>query len=277
MWPMSSAPGEPATSAGDVRLVRSADGTRIAIERVSRGGPALVMVPGATNPRGAWAGVARRLADSFSCWLMDRRGKGDSTDTEPYALEREYEDIAAVVASVERPVTLAAHSSGAICALGAALGGVSLTGLVLYEPPWPVRGSNPGVARLDEVDEHLRRGDRDGALELALGVLVGYTAEAVAELRRTPNWHVRTALVHTWPREVRALERLPRAVDVLTAIAVPTLLLCGELTSPALSDATAAIAATIPSATAVELPGQGHAALALAPHLVADAIRSWSA
>jgi len=274
---MSSVPGEPATSAGDVRLVRSADGTRIAIERVSRGGPALVMVPGATNPRGAWAGVAHRLADSFSCWLMDRRGKGDSTDTQPYALEREYEDVAAVVASVEQPVTLAAHSSGAICALGAALGGLSLGGLVLYEPPWPVRGPNPGVARLDEVEEHIRRGDRDGALELALRVLVGYTSEAVAELRRTPLWHVRSALAHTWPREVRALERLPRAVDVLTAIAVPTLLLRGELTSPALSDATAAIAATIPSATAVELPGQGHAALALAPHLVADAIRSWSA
>lgn len=56
----------------------------------------MVMVPGATNPRGAWAGVTRRLADSFSCWLMDRRGKGCSIHTEPYALEREYEDIAAV-------------------------------------------------------------------------------------------------------------------------------------------------------------------------------------
>ena len=247
----------------------------IALEQVSSCGQPFLMVAGATNDRNAWAGVATQLSDQFSCWLMDRRGKGDSTDTEPYGLDREYEDIAAAVASFDEPVLLGAHSSGAICALGAALNRLPLRGLVLYEPPWPVEGPNPGVDRLDQIERRIAHGDPEAALEMALRLLVGASSQAIDEIRATPIWEVRTSLVHTWPREVREIERLPRDLDPLEAIAVPTLLLRGEVTSPWLARATVAIADAIPSSAVVELAGQGHAALAFAPHLVADAIRSW--
>ena len=256
--------------------VRSADGTTIALEQVSSGGPHLLMVAGATNDRRAWAGVAGLLPQHFSCWLMDRRGKGDSTDTEPYGLDREYEDVAAAVSRFDQPVFLAAHSSGAICALGAVAGGLPLAGLVLYEPPWPVEGPNPGVDCLDQIERRIAYGDPEAALELALRVLVGASSKVIADVRASPIWAVRTSLVHTWPREVREIERLPRDLGMLGGISVPTLFLRGEVTAPWLARSTAALADAIASSSVVELAGQGHAALALAPHLVADAIRSWA-
>lgn len=171
---------------------------------------------------------------------------------------------------------MAAHSSGAICTLGAALRGMPVAGLVLYEPPWPVGESNPGMTRIGEVEELIRRGERDAALELALRVLVDADAETVAEIRATSGWATRTALVHTWPREVWEIDKLPRTVEGLRRITIPTLLLLGETTSQRLADATAAIAHNLPDAKVVNLAGQGHAALALAPQLVANAIRAWS-
>ncbi|MDQ4032139.1 MAG: hypothetical protein M3332_07700 [Actinomycetota bacterium] len=113
-------------------------------------------------------------------------------------------------------------------------------------------------------------------MRLALRVLVGAGTQAIDDLRATLLWKVRASLVHTWPREVREIERLPMHLDFLGDVTVPTLLLRGEVTSPRLARTTAAVAAAIPGSVVVELAGQGHSALALAPHLVADAIRSWA-
>lgn len=270
---MSAAHGNPVRSIG---TVRSADGTIIALEQVSSAGPVMVMVPGATSDRRAWAGVAAQLADRFSCTLMDRRGKGGSIDSEPYALDHEYDDVAAAVSDHDQPVYLAGHSSGAICVLGAVARGLPVTGLVLYEPPWPVDGPNPGVQQLGDIEQLIADQDRDGALELALRVLVGLPAEAIAALRGSPSWELRTSLVHTWPREVRDMERLTRDLTHLAAITAPTLMLRGEMTPNWLAHATDVVAEAIPSALVVELPGQGHGALITAPHLVAEAIRTWS-
>jgi pimeloyl-ACP methyl ester carboxylesterase len=254
------------------RRVTSADGTSIALERVTEGPAVLITVPGGPNGRRAWAAVAAMLEGTHSCWLMDRRGKGDSGDTAPYSLEREYEDLAAATDAFEEPVTVAGHSTGAVCALGAAARGARLDRLVLYEPPWPHAGWQPTTAHADEMDELIAAGQVEGALERGLRE-VGLPAATIEAMRGGPGWADRVALVHTWPREIRALAQVSPDLGPLRSIAAPVLLLDGTISPPHHRQATAAIAAALPNASVTELPGQGHTALVTAPDLIADAIR----
>jgi pimeloyl-ACP methyl ester carboxylesterase len=262
----------PATDADRLRRVVSADGTEIVLERVTDGDHDLLLVPGGPSRRARWAAVAAGLAGRWSCWLVDRRGKGDSGDTAPYALEREYEDLAAAVASFPGPVALAGHSSGAICVLGAA-GLVTPAALVLYEPPWPVARPRVPAERIDAVDDLVARGDRDAAVALAFREMVGVPEPVLARLRRSPAWSESTDLIHTWPREMRAVEALPGDLGVLAGITAPALVLVGGASPEHLRVSSRAVAAALPSATTVQLEGQDHSALATAPDVVAAAIR----
>src|SRR5215218_4246459 len=203
---MSAVP-DSRTTITELRRVTSVDGTSIALERVTEGPAVLVTVPGGPNGRRAWTAVAALLEGTHSCWLMDRRGKGDSGDTAPYSLEREYEDVAAAANSFDAPVAVAGHSTGAVCALGAAARGADLAGLILYEPPWPHEGWEPPTAHADEMDELIAAGQAERALERGLAV-VGLPAAAVEAMRGGPGWAERVALVHTWPREIRELALL---------------------------------------------------------------------
>lgn len=260
----------------ELRRAVSADGTEIALERVTRGEHDLLMLPGSVAGRSVWAPVAARLDGRYTCWLMDRRGKGDSGDTEPYGLEREYADVVAAAASLDGPVTLAGHSSGAICALGGALRGAPITQLVLYEPPWPVVRESVPSDRVDAIDALVVAGDRDGALELALREMVGVPQPAIDAMRAGPAWAERCALVHTWPREMREVETLPDTSE-LGAISVPTLMIYGIRTTQHLRDSTMAVAEVLPSARVVGLPDEAHYALLTAPDAVAEAILAGAA
>jgi alpha-beta hydrolase superfamily lysophospholipase len=264
------------TTSTELRRVTSADGTSIALERVTEGPAVLVTVPGGPNGRRAWMAVAALLEGTHSCWLMDRRGKGDSGDTAPYSLEREYEDVVAAAKSFDAPVAVAGHSTGAVCALGAAARSAQLGGLILYEPPWPYAGWRPPSAHADEMDELIAAGQAERALEVGLG-MVGLPAAAIEAMRGGPGWADRVALVHTWPREIREVALLSPDLSPMRRIVAPALLLDGEASPPHHRRATAAIAAALPTATVTELPGQGHTALQLAPQLVADAIRLFQA
>jgi len=266
----------PADPGGRLRRVRSDDGTTVVLERVTQGPVDLVLIGGGPTLRGRWSKVAAHLDGVFSCWLMDRRGKGDSGDTAPYSFEREYEDLAAVVASFPGPVSLAGHSSGATVALGAVLRGVPLASLALYEPPWPVDGPLAGADVIDRVAALIEEGDRDAALDLAFREMVGLPAVAVAGLRHSPMWPEWRELAHTWPREMREASSLPRDLSGLAAVNLPTLFIVGDETSPHLRRSTEALAAAMPGASVVELPGQGHGALDLAPHLVVGAILAFA-
>src|SRR3990170_5412025 len=113
--------------------VKSKDGTLIAYER-SGTGPALVLVHGTTADHTRWAPVLPILEKKFTLYAVDRRGRGVSGDFEVYSIEREYEDIAAVVSFIREPVNLLGHSYGALCALEAALLVTNLNKLILYEP-----------------------------------------------------------------------------------------------------------------------------------------------
>ena len=264
------------TTSTELRRVTSADGTSIALERVTEGPAVLVTVPGGPNGRRAWMAVAALLEGTHACWLMDRRGKGDSDDTAPYSLEREYEDVVAAADSFDAPVAVAGHSTGAVCALGAAARGARISGLVLYEPPWPTDGGHPPTAHADEMDELIAAGQPERALERGLEE-VGLPASAIEAMRGGPGWADRVALVHTWPREIREVALLSPDLSPMRRIVAPVLLLDGEASPAHHRRATAAIAAALPTATVTDLPGQGHTALQLAPQLVADAIRLFQA
>src|SRR5512147_2883409 len=119
-----------------IQTVTSNDGTRIAAE-VTGTGPVVVLLPGGSVDRGANAGLAAVLASDFTVWNVDRRGRGDSGDTLPYAVEREIEDVQALITAAGETAALYGHSSGAVLALRAAAALPSaINKLALYEPPF---------------------------------------------------------------------------------------------------------------------------------------------
>jgi len=258
------------------RRVVVPDGTELVLTRVTRGPRDLLMVPGGPSPGARWAAVAAFLDGSFSCWLMDRRGKGASGDCGPYSFAREYEDLGAVLASFDGPVGVAAHSSGATVVLGAAARGMPAAWLALYEPPWPVDGPLGSQEAIDAIEASIAAGDRDAALEMAFRDMVGMPPPVVAAMKGSPVWAEWRSLAHTWPREMREVLAMPTGTDGLDAVTTPTLLLCGTLSPEHHRRACDALVAVLPTATLAELPGQGHGALATAPDRVAAAIRDFA-
>lgn len=253
------------------RMVTSSDGTAIGFESAGAG-PHVLFVHGGVSDRDAWRLVANGL-DEYTHHLLDRRGRGLSADeASDYSFEREYEDIAAVVASLDGPVHVAGHSSGAICTLGAAMR-TKVASLVLYEPPIPVLRplSSDAIETMERAIEEGRHADAvRGGLTGIAGV-----PEAVADfMAQDPK---RLALIETWARECREINRLAADASAYAAIDVPTLLLVGTTTSEYHRAGVDALAATMPQAEIAELPGQGHGALASAPAMVTNRMRSFLA
>src|SRR5262249_20643326 len=123
----------------DMIKVKSADGTAIAVQREGSG-PAIVLVAGALTTGAAFGPLAQLLAPRFTVYAYDRRGRGESADTQPYPVQRELEDLAAVITEASGEAFVFGHSSGAILALEAAASGPGIAGLVLYEPPFIISG-----------------------------------------------------------------------------------------------------------------------------------------
>ncbi|MEV4755830.1 alpha/beta hydrolase [Micromonospora sp. NPDC049559] len=253
-------------------VVTSADGTAIAYER-SGAGPALVLVDGAMCHRagGPMRPLAAALADHFTVHAYDRRGRGESGDTPPYAVAREVEDLRAVVAAAGGAVCVYGISSGAALALTAAATGGGITRLALYEPPFLTEGTDDSRAkeyraRLDELLDAGRRGD---AVALFM-TTVGVPAQVVAGMRTQPHWAAFEAIAPTLAYDDRVLGdgRVPR--DLAAAVGVPTLLLAGGASPEPMRRAARATADAIPGAAYRTLDDQTHdvAPEALAPALV---------
>ena len=252
--------------------VRSSNGTQIAFTRTGHG-PSLVIVHGSLVSGESWLPVAMKLANRFTCHLMDRRGYGRSGDSLEYSINREYEDIEAVISAAGTQVSLLGHSYGAICALGAATR-TQVTHLVLYEPPLPV--SHPIGSALKDYKRAIESGNLDGALALGLTQFAGVAPEQIQGLRRSPLWTKMAALAPSWSREVEAVDGLGPSLNRYRNLLVPTLLLAGTL-SPRypLQDASKALAATLKNVQYSRLEGQGHNANFLAPTLVAERVVSF--
>ncbi len=241
--------------------VRSADGSLIGVER--RGdGPPLVLVHGSTADRFRWAPVVDRLAQWFTVDAMDRRGRGLSTaESEPYALEREAEDVAAVVQAAGEDVYLVGHSYGAICCLEAALLTPAIGRMTLYEPPIPTAGRvvfPPGAH--ESVRDAAASGDRERILTVFFERVIQVPSSGIDAMRSTPMWQSRLAAAHTLVREGDAVNAY-RVTDRLSSITVPVRLLLGTESPDYYLPAAEAVRSVVPQADIVPLSGQAHLAI----------------
>jgi pimeloyl-ACP methyl ester carboxylesterase len=253
----------------------SADGTRIGFRRLGSG-PAVVFVHGSVSTHTDWMPVARLLADRFTCFAMDRRGRAKSGEgVGPYSIEREYEDIEAVLAVAKAETgaeaALAAHSYGAICALGSAMRH-PVPRLVLYEPPLPVGGLIAGEF-LPPYVAAIEQGDVDKALEIGLAHFPRLHAKGIAALRASKAWPRLRVMAKSWIRELHEMDAHSPDVEPYRALSCPSLLLAGSI-SPEhpMLDAARALAGVLPGVRFEWLPGQGHGATRGAPELVARLI-----
>jgi pimeloyl-ACP methyl ester carboxylesterase len=252
--------------------VTSRDGTTIAFDR-SGAGPALILVDGALCSRtfGPMGGLAQQLAPRFTVYTYDRRGRGESGDTAPFAVEREVEDLDALIAAAGRAACVHGTSSGAMLALEAACRLPDrITKLALYEPPLSV--DEEGVrrfkgyrARLDELIAAGRRGD---AVELFMR-FVGTPDDAVAAMRQAPMWPLFEAVAPTLAYDAAAMGDSSVPTDRASAVAVPTLVMAGGASPAWMQQAAREVADAAPHARYRVLDGQTHevASEAIAPVL----------
>lgn len=238
--------------------VTSADGTTIFFEQRGTGAP-VILVGGAFNDRTTVAALADVLAPDFTTITYDRRGRGDSGDTAPYAVEREIEDLAALIAQVGGTASVFGHSSGAVLALEAAAAGIGIDRVVAYEPPYAT-DEHPRADVVDEVRAQLAAGDRDGAVATFLKV-AGTPEEMIEGMKQAPVWGWFTALAHTLPYDLTIVGRNARPRDSLARIAVPTLVIGGGASDEALQSGARAAAAAVPGARHETLEGQDHGVL----------------
>lgn len=208
---------------------------------------------------------------------MDRRSHAHSgPGVSDYSIEREYEDVWAVMDVAGPDAILAGHSFGAICAMGAALLR-PVPRLVLYEPPLPVRGPIAGEYLAPYI-RAIAEGDVDTALAIGLSKFTRLGDEAILAMRASRAWPRLRILAPSWINELRAMDSRPRSVEHYRALTCPTLLLNGSV-SPEhpMQDASRALAETLPNVRVETLIGQGHMALRDAPQMVARLIADFLA
>jgi pimeloyl-ACP methyl ester carboxylesterase len=255
--------------------VTSSDGTQLAVWR-DGSGPPLVAVHGTTADHTRWARVVPRLTAQFTVYLMDRRGRGRSGDGPAYSLQREADDVRAVVRHAGKGVTLVGHSYGGLCSVEAALDLPDLHRLILYEPPLPVgAGMAPPPVRA-ELERLVASGDPEGALLYFFREVVGVPAGELEALKAHPVWQARIAAAHTIAREADEEERYGLDLRRLRSLSVPTLLLLGGDSPSAFAEAISRFHAAITNSRVHELAGQRHIAMDTAPEQFVDAISSFA-
>ena len=242
----------------DIQLssTTSADGTTLGYYR--RGaGPALVITHGSVATSEQWIPATEHLAQQFTCYVYDRRGRGRSGDDETYDLSTEVADIAALMEVAGPGAHLLGHSFGALCTL-AYVEKHGLDGtLVAYEPPLAVDGPVAGE-HLPAYREAVQAGDLEKALEIALTKFVRVPAEAIPIIKQTPLWAACEPLTPTWVRELEQIDALGDDLTHYGSITARTHLIAGLATTPFLLQSARELVEIIPGAGLTELPGVDH-------------------
>ncbi|WP_371494040.1 alpha/beta hydrolase [Kitasatospora sp. NBC_00374] len=256
-------------------LATSADGTLVtALDGGT--GPALLLVHGGGEDAGSWDGVTESLVEDFRVVRINRRiyAEGAPTPGVGHSCAVEAADILAVAGLLGQPAYLIGHSSGAIAAIEAALVAPSaFVGLFLYEPPVPSRSPVGGPAAV-RAAAALASGDPTGAVRIQLRDIVGLPAAHVEALIRDPDTRrLLTLRAAAQAADVRALDALGVGTDRFTALRLPATLLEGGQSPSHLRERLADLAAALPNARVVTLPGCGHTAHRSAPRTVARTIR----
>lgn len=243
--------------------VTSRDGTTIAFER-SGEGPALVLVGGALSDRRSAAALVEMLAPRFTTFSYDRRGRGDSADTPPYAVEREIEDLQALVDGASGTAFAFGHSSGAALVLEAAAVTPAITRIALYEPPFIVDDTRPPLP--EDYVQHLNMlvstGRPGEAVEYFLVTGVGVPPDAIGPMKESASWPALAAMAHTLPYDGLVLgdhmSGAPLPPDSWERVTVPALVIVGGASPPWLANAVQSLVDVLPDARRLTMGGQTH-------------------
>jgi pimeloyl-ACP methyl ester carboxylesterase len=265
----------------DMNTVTAPDGTAIAYDRTGTGDP-LVLVGGAFSYRRYPGQVkpAELLAAHFTVYSYDRRGRGDSGDTGPYAVEREIEDLATVIEAAGGRAHVWGLSSGAVLALEAAARGVPIVRLAVQEPPLVVDPADrrPPADLREKITDLIAAGRRGEAVRYFMVDGMGAPAFVPGMLRLMPGvWKKLTAVANTLPYDAELVEDYqtgrPLPEGRWAGVTMPTLVMCGveKESPPFMRHAAAAVASALPNARLVQRPGLGHTKK-LTPKVIADTL-----
>lgn len=247
-----------------MKTYRSHDGTAIACDEQGEG-PALILVDGAltVHSSGSGAELAKLLAPHFTVYGFDRRGRGASGDTLPYAVDREIDDIEALIDHAGGRAFLYGHSSGGPLAMRAAIRlGSKASKIAMYEPPY---NSDPGAQEpwsqyLRQLRQALAEGRRGDAVALFMS-FIGTPAGQLDAMRRAPSWPAMEAVAPTLAYDHAAILGEPWAVPAGLAarVQVPALVMAGDAGLPFMPATARELSQAIPQGELRILPGQTHA------------------
>lgn len=239
--------------------VVSRDGTSIDYQQTGEGLP-LIMVSGGSVDRSSNAPLAALLAPHFTVFNYDRRGRGNSGDTAPYAVEREVEDIEAVIKEAGGAAFLYGSSSGAALALEAAASGLAITKLALWEPPFILDNTRPRPpANTAEIySELVAQGRRGDAVEYFMSKVVGLPAEFATFARSQPWWATQEALAHTLAYDATIMGDYSLPSERAASVTVPTLVMAGGASWDWMQNTAHTLAHIFPDGQHRTLEGQEH-------------------
>jgi pimeloyl-ACP methyl ester carboxylesterase len=237
----------------------SRDGTSLAYH-VTGQGPTVILVSGAMSTGGTVLPLAQRLADRCTAVVYDRRGRGESGDTAPYAVDREVEDLAALLDAVGGDAALFGVSSGGALVLRAASSGLPVRRAAVYEVPYAdhlAGGAAREAVYKEQLGKALAEGRRGDAVELFLR-LTGLAEEMIRRARQSPMWAGMEAVAPSLAHDdaVMGDGLLPR--DRLATIGIPVLAVAGGASPEWMHRASQAVAEAVPQGTYRVLPGQTH-------------------
>ena len=253
--------------------VISKDGTRIAYEK-SGSGPLLILVDGALCSRafGPMPKLAQLLTGNFTVITYDRRGRNESSDTQPYSVEREIEDMEALINNNGGSTFVTGFSSGAALALAAAAHGLDITKLALYEPPFMVddAGHHPPTDSLQQLQTMITENRRGDAVKFFMKDMVGLTAIFTFIMQLMPVWSKLKGVAHTLPYDVAILGDYSLPEKKAASVKMPTLISGGDKSQVTLQHAVKKLSEVMPNNELRMLKGQTHnvAGKAIAPVLI---------
>lgn len=236
----------------------SKDGTAIGYDRSGHGEP-VILIGGALCDRQVHSDLADFLAPHFTVFNHDRRGRGESGDTPPYAVARELEDLAVLIAEAGGAAALYGISSGGALALEAAAAGLPVTRVAAYEPPYLTTRTDRDAqaGHTDRIPELIREGRAEEALEHFLAA-TGMPRPAVEQMRGTPAWPALVAVAPTLVQDFAIMGDGTVPTERFAAIRVPALVLDGSAGMSFMHDAALAVAAAVEGARTITLPDQTH-------------------
>jgi pimeloyl-ACP methyl ester carboxylesterase len=264
-----------------MKKVLSKDGTAIAFDQSGQG-PVVILVAPALSDRSGTTQLAASLSPHFTVINYDRRGRGDSGDTKPYTVEREIEDLAALIDEAGGSVFVFGQSSGAVLALEATSKlPTRIKKQALFEPPFIVDDSRPPVPRdyVPHLNELIAAGRRSEAVEYFMTDAMLLPTEMLAQMRQSPMWTQLEAVAHTLPYdgiimgETQSGKPLP--ATRWASVTAPTLVMVGGLSPAFFHNGTQALVAILPNAQYRTLKGQDHSVAATAPEALAPVLEEF--